>query len=130
MTDRLEEVRQEEKLARMVIVPINAAARVPDDLVEDGNSKVKACDIYDDMTAYLWGTVKDKLIAEELSLENDNELVAQLSCRKQKMTSRGKLYLESKDEMKKRGIESPDRADAVALSCYETKAFHIDSLIS
>ena len=130
VTDRLEEVRQEEKLDRMVIVPVNAAARVPDDLVEDGSSKVKACDIYDDMTAYLWGTVKDKLIAEELSLENDNELVAQLSCRKQKMTSRGKLYLDSQDDMKQRGIDTPDRADAVALSCYETKAFHIDSLIS
>lgn len=130
VTDRLEEVKREEKLERMVIVPVNAAARVPDDLVEDGSGKIKACDIYDDMAAYLWGTVKDKLIAEELSLENDNELVAQLSCRKQKMTSRGKLYLESKDEMKKRGIESLDRADAVALSCYEIKTFHIDSLMS
>jgi len=37
--------------------------------------------------------------------------------------------LESKDEMKKRGIESPDRADAVALSCYEKKGFSINSLI-
>lgn len=130
VTDRLEEVKREEKLNRMVVVPVNAAARVPDDAVDDGNSRVKACDIYDNMTAYLWGTVKDKLIAEDISLENDNELVAQLSCRKQKMTSRGKLYLESKDDMKKRGIESPDRADAVALSCYEKKAFNIDSLIS
>ena len=66
---------------------------------------------------------------EEIILENDNDLVAQLSCRKYRLTSRGKVQLESKEEMKKRGIDSPDRADAVALSCYETKIFNIDSLL-
>lgn len=127
VTDRLEEVRKEEKLNRMVIVPVNAAARVPDDVVVDGG-KVKASDIYDNMTTYLWGTVKELLIAEEISLQNDNELVAQLSCRKYRLTSRGKMLLESKEEMKKRGISSPDRADAVALSCYERKTFNVGSL--
>jgi hypothetical protein len=126
VTDRLEEVRQEEKLNRMVIVPVNAAGKVPDDVI--GNEKAKACDVYDNLTSYLWGTVKDLLIAEEISLQNDNELVAQLSCRKYRLTSRGKMLLESKEDMKKRGIDSPDRADAVALSCYEVKTFNINSL--
>ena len=98
----------------MVIVPVNAAGKVPEETVGDG--KQKACDIYDNMTTYLWGTVKDALMMEEVSLENDNELVAQLTCRKYRLTSRGKMLLESKEEMKKRGIDSPDRADAVALS--------------
>lgn len=128
VTDRLEEVKREEKLNRMVIVPVNAAARVPDEVVVDGE-KVKAADIYDNMTTYLWGTVKELLIAEEISLQNDNELVAQFSCRKYRLTSRGKMQLESKEEMKKRGISSPDRADAVALSCYERKMFNIGSLV-
>lgn len=44
-------------------------------------------------------------------------------------TSRGKMLLESKEEMKKRGIDSPDRADAVALSCYQKKTFNIGSLV-
>lgn len=128
VTDRLEEVKREEKLNRMVIVPVNAAARVPDDAVGDG--KIKACDIYDNMTTYLWGIVKELLTAEELSLQNDNELVAQFSCRKYRLTSRGKIQLESKEEMKKRNISSPDRADAVALSCFERKAFNIGSLVN
>ena len=128
VTDRLEEVKREENLKRMVIVPVNAAARVPDDVVVDGG-KVKASDIYDNMTTYLWGAVKELLIAEGISLQNDNELVAQLSCRKYRLTSRGKMLLESKEEMKKRGISSPDRADAVALSCYERKTFNIGSLV-
>lgn len=130
VTDRLEEVKAEEKLSRMVIVPVNAAAKVPDDVVEDGKGKVKACEIYENMTTYLWGTVKDRMTLEEINLENDNELVAQFSCRKYRLTSRGRMLLESKEEMKKRGIESPDRADAVALSCYEKKTFNIGSLVS
>ena len=129
VTDRLEEVKIEEKLTRLVIVPINAAGRVPEDMVEDGKSKVKACDTYDNLTSYLWGNVREHLRLEEIILENDNDLVAQLSCRKYRLTSRGKVQLESKEEMKKRGIDSPDRADAVALSCYETKIFNIDSLL-
>lgn len=127
VTDRLEEVKQEEKLSRMVIVPVNAAGKVPEETIGDG--KQKACDIYDNMTTYLWGTVKDALMMEEVSLENDNELVAQFTCRKYRLTSRGKMLLESKEEMKKRGIDSPDRADAVALSCYQKKTFNIGSLV-
>lgn len=128
VTDRLEEVKREEKLSRMVIISVNEAGRVPDDSVS-GESKTKASDVYNDMTTYLWGTVKELLLSEKLSLQNDNELVAQLSCRKYRLTSRGKIQLESKDEMKKRGITSPDRADAVALSCFEKKLFHIGSLV-
>ena len=130
VTDRLEEVKIEEKLNRMVIVPVNASAKVPEDIIEDGNAKIKACDKYENMTTYLWGTVKDLMMAEEISLENDNEMVGQFSCRKYRLTSRGKIILESKEEMKKRGIASPDRADAVALSCYEKKTFDIGSLIN
>lgn len=128
VTDRLEEVKREEKLNRMVIVPVNAAGKVPEDTIGDG--KQRACDIYDNMTTYLWGTVKDLLMSEELSLQNDNELVAQLSCRKYRLTSRGKMLLESKEEMKKRSKDSPDRADAVSLSCYERKMFNIESLVN
>lgn len=130
VTDRLEEVKREEKLARMVIVPVNAAGKVPDEVVKDGTGKVKACDIYDDMTTYLWGTVKELMIKEKIKLENDNELVGQFSCRKYRLTSRGKMLLESKEEMKKRGISSPDRADAVVLSCYKKKTFLIESLVN
>jgi hypothetical protein len=128
VTDRLDEVRLEEKLNRMVVVPVNAAGKVPDDTTKDGVTK--ASDIYANLTSYLWGTVRDLLIAEEISLQNDNELVAQLSCRKYSLKSNGKIILESKEDMKKRGIGSPDRADAVALSCYERRTFNIGSLIN
>jgi hypothetical protein len=37
-----------------------------------------------------------------------------------KFTSEGKLLLESKQDMRKRGVPSPDEADAVALCFSET----------
>ena len=132
VTDRLEEVKQEDNLFRMTIVPVNAASRVPDDVVEIGSGKIKACDLYDNLTTYMWANIRDKLEQRVLYLEKlskDNELIAQLTCRKYKLTSRGKIQLESKDDMRKRGIGSPDRADVVALSLYEANVFDIRSLI-
>ena len=50
--------------------------------------------------------------------------------RKYTVTSGGKIQLESKKDMKKRSIDSPDRADAVALTCFARKTFDVTSLIS
>ena len=44
--------------------------------------------------------------------------IAQLSTRKYRIASNGKIEIEGKDEMKKRGLKSPDRGDAAALSVY------------
>ena len=41
----------------------------------------------------------------------------QLSCRKYYFTSNGKQKVESKEEMKKRGLASPDEADCMLLVC-------------
>jgi hypothetical protein len=47
---------------------------------------------------------------------DDDELAAQLGALKYKYTSRGQVQIESKDDMRKRGMPSPDRADAVMLA--------------
>lgn len=130
VTDRLEEVKIEERLTRLVVVPVNAAGRVPDEVISYGTGKIKAHEVYDNLTSYLWGNVKEHLRKEDITLPSDDDLVAQLSCRKYRLTSKGKIQLESKEEMKKRGINSPDRADAVALSCYiGKKVFDIEGLL-
>ena len=49
----------------------------------------------------------------------DDELVAQLGSIKWKVTSKGKIQIESKDDMRKRGLPSPDRADAVVMARYK-----------
>ena len=123
VTDRLNELKRGEmrkELSRMVIVPVNAAEKVPDP--DEAKN-------YENMSTYLWAIIRELMTAGILCLEDDNETVAQLSSRKYHMSSRGKIMLESKDDMKKRNLDSPDRADALALSLYEPKIFDISSLL-
>ena len=49
----------------------------------------------------------------EVILCDDADLRGQLLSRKQRVNSKGKLAVETKQEMRKRGPPSPDRADAV-----------------
>jgi hypothetical protein len=66
----------------------------------------------------LWGKTKDAL-QEGLSLPDDEELAGQLSAPKYKFDSAGRIVIESKEDMKKRGVDSPDRADALCLTFYQ-----------
>ena len=74
---------------------------------------------YKNSTGIMWGNIRSKFKNEQLEIVNDEELINQLSNRKYFIESDGTIRLERKEEMKKRGIHSPDRADAVALSLYE-----------
>ena len=57
---------------------------------------------------------------DEIDLDpEDEDLASQLSSIKFHHTRRGQVQIESKDEMKKRGMPSPDRADAVMLAVNE-----------
>lgn len=81
---------------------------------------------YVDSTTYMMGVVKD-LIAPfdeegrphkpEILLPDDNDLIGQLSCRKYSFTSNSKQKIESKKDMKDRGLTSPDEADCILLVC-------------
>jgi hypothetical protein len=48
--------------------------------------------------------------------ELDDKLAAQLGSIKWGVDSRGRIKIESKDDMRKRGMPSPDRADTVAMA--------------
>ena len=52
----------------------------------------------------------------------DDELAAQLGSIRYEYTSRGQIKIESKDDMLKRGLPSPDRADALMLAYAVTPA--------
>lgn len=79
---------------------------------------------YYDTTTYMMGLVREmiqpfdeegKPRKPQLILPNDSDLVGQLSCRKYDFVGT-KIKVESKDEMKKRGLSSPDEADCVLLA--------------
>lgn len=108
VSDRLKEVKEEEKLDKLLVVPVNFAKKAP---------KSKSAKFYDDIVTWMWSNVRDMLEGHELKLPDDAVLVGEFSTRKYHFISNGKQRLESKEDLKKRGLHSPDRADAVALAC-------------
>lgn len=50
----------------------------------------------------------------------DEDLAAQLGELRYKQDSRGRIWIETKDEMRKRGVPSPDRADAACYAWVDT----------
>ena len=77
---------------------------------------------YLNLRAELWFKIKEWLSGRDVFMPSDDELVQQLVSPIYKYTSTGKIKLESKEEMKKRGIKSPDKADALALTFASTSA--------
>lgn len=117
VTDRLNEVIREELLEGWRVIPINNGSSCEGD----------EADHYENRGTETWASLRDILQecfskhvqgeSIEFELPNDPRLVTQLTQRKYRMTSRGKIALERKEDMKKRGLDSPDRADAVVLAC-------------
>jgi hypothetical protein len=71
---------------------------------------------YANTRARLWGEMKDWL--KHGSLPNDLLLKTDLSAPTFKFDAQHRIVLESKADMKKRGLRSPDAADALALTFY------------
>ena len=77
---------------------------------------------YLNLRAELWFSIKDWLTRRDCRLPNDDELIAELVSPMYSYTSSGKIKIEAKEAMKKRGIKSPDKADALALTMASSAA--------
>lgn len=64
----------------------------------------------------LWWRAREWFDGRDVSMPQDDKLAGQLCSVKYDLTSSGKLKVEGKDEMKKRGLKSPDEADAFVLT--------------
>jgi len=64
---------------------------------------------------WYWG-LRTRFETGDIDIENDAMLISQLSNIRYKINSRGQIIIESKEDMKKRGISSPDRADTLMLT--------------
>ena len=61
----------------------------------------------------IWHDLSARVSKGEVALLNDPVLIAQLTSRMITYDARGRVGLEKKDDMRARGLKSPDRADAV-----------------
>lgn len=69
------------------------------------------------LKAEMYWMLREEFEKTTLSIPSDSILINQLASIRYGYTSKGQIRIESKDDMKKRGQKSPDRADALAI-CY------------
>jgi len=99
--------------SRSVVQPVNFGGKPiePPALGEDG----KPAGGPSNRRAEMWANMKKVLEEGRFSLPDSDSLQADLVSCGFKFNSEGKLVLESKADMRRRGVPSPDEADAVAL---------------
>lgn len=81
-------------------------------------------DRFANQRAEMWWTAREALQPDEdgyqdLALDIDHTTMMQLAAPSYRANSSGRLQIESKAEMSKRGIGSPDRAEALLLALFE-----------
>lgn len=72
--------------------------------------------LYRNLRAELWYKVREWLSRKDCRIPDNDDLITQLTVVRFKMTVNGKLQIESKDDLQKRGVPSPDMADALCLT--------------
>jgi hypothetical protein len=70
--------------------------------------------MYGNKRAEMWGKMREWL--KSAAIPNDRFLKTDLISPMMKPDSRGTIFLESKKDMKSRGLASPDAADAIAVT--------------
>lgn len=119
----LKRIILEEKPVKVYIDSIGIGAGVVDRLREMGFSFVEGVNVarsandkerFKNLRAELWSELRDWLMQEmPVQIPDDDELHGDLCGVGFKYNSNGQLQIESKDEMRARGMQSPDRADAL-----------------
>lgn len=99
VVDRLNELGH-----RAIVVPVNAGS-TPLDARKYVNKR-----------AEMWGLTKLWMQSDPCQIPDDDSLHADLCGIRYSFDSNSRLVMESKDAMKKRGIRSPDEADALCLT--------------
>jgi hypothetical protein len=72
---------------------------------------------FDSRRSEVWWAAREELEAGLWDLDaGDEELAAQLAAPRWHVDGRGRIHVETKDELGKRGVSSPDRADAAIMA--------------
>lgn len=66
----------------------------------------------------IWWKLREKFEEGTISIPNDEELIGELTTIKYDTDSSGKIKIEGKKELRHRGLESPNKADALGLTYF------------
>jgi hypothetical protein len=125
---RLKRIIQSEKPTKMYIDCIGIGAGVVDRLQEMGFDCVEGVNVarsandkekFKNLRAELWSDMRDWFYGEmPVQIPDNDELHGELVCLGFKENSSGQLQIESKDDLRARGLPSPDGADALSLTYF------------
>ncbi len=114
--------------AKVCIDCIGIGAGIVDRLLELGYDIVEGVNVartandkdnFRNLRAELWHDMREWLAQEmPVQIPDSDELLGDLTSLGYKYDSSGRLLIESKDDLRKRGMKSPDTADALALTFY------------
>lgn len=97
------------------IIPI-ASSNTADDPVKYFNKRIE-----------MWDDMKKWLDKDEVALPDHDEFLVDLTAPQYQFNSNGQKTLEKKEDMKKRGVKSPDIGDALALTFGEYVDYYTES---
>lgn len=127
--------RSTTELARIVMAEVNHDKTVPikidigglgagtyDTLFDEGYNVIEINfgsvsqnpDRYADMASEMWKSFEE--IIDQVHIEDDERLKTELTTRMYSIDKKSRYKIESKDEYKKRGYRSPDKADSFLLA--------------
>lgn len=117
-----------ERPAKVCIDCIGIGAGIVDRLHEIGYDMVEGVNVarsandkdkFKNLRAELWHDMREWMAQESpVQIPDDDELHGDLTSLGYKFDSSGRLQIESKDDLRKRGMKSPDGADSLALTFY------------
>jgi hypothetical protein len=89
------------------------------------NNATKATDFerYENKRAEMWWTMAEWFADQPSRIPNNAALISDLTAPQPKTSSNGRKLLEKKEDMVKRGVRSPDGADALSLTFAEPVSF-------
>ena len=83
-----------------------------------GNRATPDADKWANARAWWYDTMRERMFRGQLDIDfDDKTLKSELEGIQYKFNSNGAIQIESKDDMKKRGVKSPDFADAAMYAC-------------
>ena len=91
----------------------------------EAGGKAKRPSQFVDMRAEIFWEIARLLREDAIDIPDDAVLAGQLLALRYDISSTGRIRLESKTSLRKRGVKSPDRADALALAFMEPPSLQI-----
>lgn len=115
---------RDEQRHSSIIVGVNVAERAK----ESGKFHNQRAEMWWNFRNLVQPISSDTGVEQNITLDVDTKTLAQLSGPTYKSDSTGRIVIEAKKDMKRRGMASPDRAEAILLAFYEPPGSHFGQI--